>query len=119
MEEILPLLKDKLNDKIQVQVDDEKLTFTITIIGEIFGKLAYPGEIQTMLIMFGDLKEEIPMKVDINESDQTIILMMENKEDYNKIKPVWQKIWNNAVTMLSEVLKGNFEVIKEIPNIDD
>jgi hypothetical protein len=72
MEEILPTLRKKIQEKIHVAEDENNLSFEINISGTPLGKLAYPGEIKTMLKMFGGLNREFPMNVSINEKEQTI-----------------------------------------------
>jgi len=119
MEELLPLLKKKLQDNIQIIENESELTFKLSILEKSNGKLIYPGEIENMLIMFGGLNKKIPMEVHANEEEDEISLKLKNKEDFMVIKSIFHKIWENSIYMFSEVLKGNFEVIREIPDIDD
>jgi hypothetical protein len=119
MEEILPTLRKKIQEKIHITEDESNLSFEITISGTPFGKLAYPGEIEKMLTMFGGLNRKIPMYVSVNEKEQKISIKVENQSDYSIIHSAVNKIWDNAIFMFSEILKGNFDVIKDIPEIDE
>jgi len=118
MEEIIPLLRKKIQEKIQVEEDKDNLSIGIIISGKLFGKLAYPGEIEKMLIMLGGLRSNVPMHISVNEKDQKINLRVENQSDYLLIQTAIKKIWDNAIYMFSEILKGNFDVIKDIPSMD-
>ena len=119
MEEIVPLLRKKIQEKIHVEEEENNLSIGIAISGKLFGKLAYPGEIEQMLIMLGGLRSKIPMHVSVNEKDQTIKLRVENQSDYLLVQSAIKKIWDNAIYMFSEILKGNFDVIKDIPSMDE
>ena len=119
MEEIIPLLRKKIQEKIHVEEDENNLSFGITISGKPFGKLLYPGEIKNMLIMLGGLRGKIPIHVSVNEKDQKINIRIENQSDYLLVQSAIKKIWDNAIYMFSEILKGNFDVIKDIPSMDE
>jgi hypothetical protein len=119
MEEIIPLLQKKIQEKIHVEEDEDNLSIGIVISGKHFGKLAYPGEIEKMLIMLGGLRSKVPMHISVNEKDQKINLRVENLSDYLLIQTAIKKIWDNAIYMFSEILKGNFDVIKDIPSMDE
>jgi hypothetical protein len=117
MEEILPTLRKKIQEKIHIIEDENNLSFAITISGRLLGKLSYLGEM--MLIMFGGLNSKVPMDVSLNEGEQKISIKVENKSDYAIVHSALKKIWDNAIFLFSEILKGNFEVIKDIPEFDD
>jgi hypothetical protein len=119
MEEILPTLRKKIQEKIHIIEDENNLSFAITISGRLLGKLSYLGEIETMLIMFGGLNSKVPIDVSLNEGEQKISIKVENKSDYAIVHSALKKIWDNAIFLFSEILKGNFEVIKDIPEFDD
>lgn len=119
MEELLPILKKKLQDNIHIIENESDLTFKLSILEKSNGKLIYPGEIENMLIMFGGLNKKIPMEVHADEGEDEISLKLENKEAFMLIKSIFHKIWDNSIFMFSEVLKENFEVIRDIPDIDD
>jgi len=119
MEEIFPLLKDMLNNSIQIKKDELNLQFSIIIKTEVKGKLAEPEEVLIMLKMFGGLREDIPIEIIINNEMQTIDLKFDNKENFKKVSLMMDKIWDNAVDMLINLTEGNYNVIKDIPNIDD
>jgi len=69
MEEILPTLRKKIQEKIHLAEDERNLSFEITISETPLGKLAYLGEIEKMLVMFGSLNSKVSMNVSINEKE--------------------------------------------------
>ena len=119
MEGLLPIMKEKFKEKIDIKDDKQNLTITLIVKGEIFGKFLYPDEIPIMLKLFGGLKEDIQMEIKINEKAHEVDIILKNEEDFKKIQTIMKNIWENAVTILGELLKGNYESIKDIPNIDD
>jgi hypothetical protein len=119
MEETIPTLRKKIQEKIHIAKDESNLSFEITISGTALGKFVYPGEIETMLIMFGGLNRKIPMHISISEKEQKISIRVDNQSDYSLVHSALDKIWDNAIFMFSEILKGNFEVIKDLPEIDE
>ncbi len=119
MEEIMPLLKDTLKKAIEIDFDESKLMISLKIKSHIQGNLADPKEIIVMFKMFGEMKEDIPMDISINNEIKTITIKLHDQENYLKLINILNDIWDNAVNMLSSVIKGDFTSIKNIPNIDD
>lgn len=119
MEEILPTLKKKIQEKIHIKEDESNLSLTIMITGTLFGKIAYPGEIETMLVMFGGLNKDFPKHVSVNEEEQKIMIRVENQADFLLLQTAFKGIWDNAIFLFSEILKGNFDVIRDLPEIDE
>ncbi|MFX1407324.1 MAG: hypothetical protein ACFFBW_10230 [Promethearchaeota archaeon] len=119
MEEIFPLLKDMLKNSIQIKKDESNLQISIIIKSEVKGNLAEPEEVIIMLKMFGGLREDLPIEININNEKQAIDLKLDNKENFSKVSSMMDKIWDNAVDMLINLTEGNYNVIKDIPNIDD
>jgi hypothetical protein len=118
MEEIFPLLKDMLKEQIEINKNESKLQISIIIKSEVKGNLAEPEEIIIMLKMFGGLREEIPIEININNERQIIDLKFDDEEDFKKVSSMLDKVWDNAVEMLIELTEGNYNVIKDIPDID-
>ncbi len=119
MEEILPSLKGMLKDAIDIKSDVTRLGITITVLNKIKGNVADPDEILVMLKMFGGLKEDVPMEININNETQIIEIKFQNEEDFKKIQKIMETIWDDAVDMLEQASQGDFSRIKNIPNIDD
>ena len=119
MEEILPSLKGMLKDAIIIKSDATKFEISITILNKINDNVADPEEILVMLKMFGGLKEHVPMEIDINNETQIIELKFQGEEDFKKIQKIMETIWDDAVDMLEQTIKGDFSRIKAVPNIDD
>ena len=119
MEEILPQLKGMLKDATVIKADATLLEITISIINKIDGNVAEPDEIIIMLKMYGGLKEDIPMEIDIDNEAQIITLKFQNEEDFKKVEKIMETLWDNAVDLFVEATEGDLSRIKDIPNIDD
>ena len=119
MEEILPSLKGMLKDATIIKSNATRLEITITVLNKIKGNVADPDEVLIMLKMFGGLKEDVPMEININNETQIIELKFQTEEDFKKIQKIMETIWDDAVDMLEQALLGDFSRIKNIPNIDD
>jgi len=119
MEDILPLLKGMLKDATVIKSDATKFEITIKVLNKINGNVAEPDEILIMLKMFGGLKEDIPMEIDIDNDAQNITLKFQNEEDFKKVAKIMETLWNNAVDLFVEATEGDLSRIKDIPNIDD
>jgi len=119
MEEILPRLKGMLKDATIISSDATKFEITITIVKKINGNVAEPDEVIVMLKMYGGLREDIPMEIDIDNDAQNITLKFQNEEDFIKVAKIMETLWDNAVDMLTSALEGDISRIKDIPKIDD
>jgi len=119
MEEIIPSLKGMLKDATIIKSDATRFEITITVLNKIKGNVTDPDEILVMLKMFGGLKEDVPMEIDINNETQIIQLNFQTEEDFKKIQKIMETIWDDAVDMLEQASQGDFSRIKNIPNIDD
>ena len=119
MEEILPSLKGMLKDATIIKSDATKFEITITILNKIDGNVAEPDEVLIMLKMFGGLKEDIPMEIDIDNEAQNITLKFQNEEDFKKVEKIMETLWDDAVDLFVEATEGDLSRIKDIPNIDD
>ena len=119
MEGFLPTMKEKFKEKIEIKDDKENLSITLIVKGDIFGKFLYPDEIPIILKLYGGLREDIHMEIKTYEKEQKIEIILENEDDFKKIQSIMKNIWENAVNMLAELLKGNYKVIKDVPNIDN
>jgi len=119
MEELFSTLKSLLKDNIEIKKDNKNLIITMVIKSPIKGIVAEPNEILIMLKMFGGLREEIPMEIEIDNENQIIKMKFENKENFEEVSLMMDKIWDNAVEMLVQVTDGNFDIIRDIPDVDD
>ena len=119
MEEILQRLKGMLKDATVIKSDATKFEIVITIVKKINGNVAEPDEIIVMLKMYGGLREDIPMEIDIDNDAQKITLKFENEVDFIKVANIMETLWDNAVDMLTSAMEGDISRIKDIPNLDD
>ena len=119
MEDILIDLKEILTSAIDIKVDKAKLSITMQIKSDnIRGDLATPKEVENMLKIFGGLKEEIPMEIEIDNKNQKINLKFNNKNDLDKIQKLLDKIWDRATHMIEQAIAGDFSVIKDLGDIE-
>lgn len=119
MEELFTTLKNRLKNSIEIKADQPNLIISIIIKSEVKGKIAEPDEVLVMLKMFGGLREEVPLDIEIDNENRKINLKFENMENFEKILDITTKIWDNAVDMLIQVTDGNFDVIRDIPDVDE
>lgn len=119
MEDILPNLKGMLKEAIYIKADVSKLTISMAVKNGIEGIFADPEEIIVMLKMYGGLREEIPMQIDIDNVAQVITLKFQTEENFKKVEIILETLWENAVDMLVQAIDGDFSSIKDIPKIDD
>lgn len=119
MEELLPHLKGMLKEAIDINADALNLTITLIIKNKINGIIAEPEEVVVMLKMYGGLTEEIPMEINIDNENQTIVLKFQNEENYIEIAEIFKTIWDNAIDLLYQAIESDFSRIKNIPDIDN
>jgi len=72
-----------------------------------------------MLKIYGGLREDIPMEIDIDNDSQNISLKFQNEEGFKKVEKILETLWDNAVVILVSVIEGDISRIKDIPKIDD
>ena len=119
MEEILPRLKGMLKDATVIESDVTKFEIVINVVNSVNGNVAEPDEIIVMLKMYGGLKEDIPMEIDIDNDAKKITLKFQNEADFKKVAKIMETLWDNAVDMLTSAMEGDISRIKDIPNLDD
>lgn len=119
MEELLPSLKGILKEAIEIGTDASKLAIKLTIKNKIDGIVAEPKEIIVMLKMYGGLREEIPMEINIDNLNQTITLKFQIEENFKKLSKIFETLWDNTVDLLFQAIESDFSRIKNIPDIDD
>lgn len=108
-----------LKEAIDIETNASLLTIKIIVKNKIEGKVAEPQEIIVMLKMYGGLREDIPMKINIDNETQTITLKFEKEEHFNEVEKIFESIWENAVDLLYQAIESDFSRIKTIPDIDD
>lgn len=119
MEELYLALKDMLKKSIEIEFDKPNLTIYLILKNPIKGNLAEPKEIIVMLKMFGGLREDIPMDINIDNETQQITLKFQDEIYFNKIQEIMESLWENTINMLIQVTKGNFNILNDIPDVDD
>ena len=108
-----------IKEAVDVKTDVSRLTITIVVKKKIIGVVANPDEIIIMLKMYGGLREDIPMEIDIDNDAQIITLKFQNEEGFKRVEKIMEKLWDNAVDLLVSAIEGDVSRLKDIPNIDD
>jgi hypothetical protein len=108
-----------LKEAINVETNASDLTVTMVVKKEVKGNLADPEEVIIMLKMYGGLREDIPMDIDINNQAQTITLKFQNEGNFKEVVKIFETLWDNTVDLLFQAIESDFSRIKNIPNIDD
>lgn len=119
MEELIPILRDLLQNEINITYDESKLLIQLKVTTEFEGKLAEPKEIIAMLQMFGGLREDVSMEIIIDNQLRQISLKFNSNDEYDKIKVIMEKIWDKTIDIFTNVVRGNFRVINDVPEIDE
>ena len=119
MEEMLPSLKAMLKESIALTFEKETRLISMEIKKEVKGKIADKEEIIIMLKMFGGLREDIPMRINIEDRSQKINIAFDTDEDFEKIREIFINLWDNTVELLEKTIQGDFKQITDIPNVDD
>ncbi|MFX0138070.1 MAG: hypothetical protein ACFFDN_30790, partial [Candidatus Hodarchaeota archaeon] len=115
MEEILPNLKNLFTSAIEIKVDEANLTLSMIVKRkEIRGDFATPKEVRNMLKIFGGLKENIPMEIEIDDKAKKIDLKFQNKADLEKIREIMDNIWDRTIQILEKAIAGDFGILKDI-----
>ena len=108
-----------LKEAVDVETDASRLTISMVVKNDIDGVVADPNEIIVMLKMYGGLREDIPMEIDIDDDEQNITLKFQNEEGFKKVEKIMEKLWDNAVDILVSTIEGDLSRINDIPKIDD
>jgi hypothetical protein len=108
-----------LKQAITIETNASDLTVKMIIKKEVKGNLAEPEEVIIMLKMYGGLREDIPMDIDIDNQSQTITLKFQNEGNFKEIVKIFETLWDNTVDLLFQAIESDFSRIKNIPNIDD
>ena len=121
MAEMLELIKSKLMSAIKIDYDENNLIIILNIKGEIQKSdiLAEPQEVKDMLQIFGGLKEDIFMKIDVDNNALNIKLKFQTKEDLEKVKKVLEHIWEQIIDLFEELEKGNSSIIRGVGDFTD
>ena len=116
MEEMIDLVKKRLESAIEIKVDENNFLILIKVKlkEQIIGSIAEPNEVKDMLRMLGGLQEDIPMNIEINNDAGLIKLKFNNKTDMNKAKAVMKNLWERIRFIFNELVKGNYEMIRDM-----
>lgn len=121
MEELIPALKNMLSTAVKIIEDEDNLVITLVIndTENIIRNLAEPKEVKTMLRMFGGLKEEIKMEIEIDEEAKTINMKFNFKEDMDKVREVLDNLWDRIEQLLGQAMMGSLDGFKDLGDFDD
>ena len=121
MEELIPKLSDSLRNAVEIKEDENQLLIELKVKREdlVPGDLGSPNEIKEMVRVFGGLKQDVPMEIDIEENTNVITLKLQNKEDFNIITTVMKGIWERAAEILQKAFKAEPGKTEEFRDLGD
>jgi len=116
MENLIDGLKDMLKNQISIETNDKELIINLNLRGERKNKdeLGDETELRDMLKIFGGLKEEIQMNINIDEESQKFSIKFTNKEDMEKVHKILENLWERAADLLKKAFIGDFKAIKDL-----
>ncbi|TFG14883.1 MAG: hypothetical protein EU535_02585 [Promethearchaeota archaeon] len=121
MAEMLKLIKNKLMSAVEIDYDENNLIIILNVKGEIQKSdiLAEPQEVKDMLQILGGLKEDIFMKIDVDNNARNIKLEFQIKEDLEKVKKILEHIWERTIHLFEELEKGNSNILRGVGDFSD
>jgi len=72
-----------------------------------------------MIHILGGLKEDILMKINVDNNTRNIKLKFQTKEDLEKVKKVLDNIWERTIHIFEELEKGNSSILRGIGDFTD
>jgi hypothetical protein len=124
MEDLLPNLSDLLKKSIRIEENNDKLSIKLEVKNKelILGDLGKPFEIQEMIRLFGGLKQEIPLEIDLNEETKVITILLSNKGDFEAVSSAIKNVWDRASELLIKAFyaePGKTEEFRDLGDFND
>ncbi len=124
MEDLFPKLENSLRNAVEIKENKNSLLIELKVKEKdlIPGDLGSPNEVEEMIRIFGGVKDEIQMKVDVDKTTNTFSLKFENEEDYEAVSTVMKNIWQRASELLIKAYSaepGNIGVFRELGDFDE
>jgi hypothetical protein len=119
--EIFDSIGSMLRDSIIIRSDEKNLTLSLIFKKNVISKddLGEEVEIKDMLRIFGGLREDISMEIDIDMESQKIELKFQKKEDMVKVNDVLDNLWDNTLKLARKAFSGDFSVIRDLGDFND
>ena len=124
MEDILPKLSELLKSSIRIEEIIDNLTIKLEFKNNelIPGDLGKPFEIQEMIRVFGGLKQNISMEIDVNEETKIITIIPSNKGDFEAVSSAMKHVWDRASELLLKAFyaePGKTEEFRDLGDFND
>ena len=124
MEELIPKLSDLLNRTVEIREDKNNLLIELEVKEKnlIPGDLGKPHEVKEMITIFGGVKKEISMEIDVNENTNIVTIKLLNLEDFETISAALKNIWANVSELLLRALKtepGKLDEFRDLGNFSN
>jgi len=124
MEELIPKLSNLLNKAIEIREDKNQLLIELNVKKKdlIPGDLGTPNEVKDMIRVFGGVKQNIPMEINIDEKTKTITLKLLKKEDFEIISTAMKNIWGRVPELLLKAFNaepGKTTEFRDLGDFDD
>lgn len=124
MEELFPKLSKSLSNTVEIKVDENQLLIELKVKKEelIPGDLGTPNEIKEMIRIFGGIKQDIPMEVEVDEKNKIITLKLMKKEDFEIINIAMKNIWERVSELIIKAFNaelGKIDEFRDLADFDD
>lgn len=124
MEELLPKLSSSLNNAVEIKEDENQLLIELKVKKEdlIPGDLGTPNEVKEMIRIFGGVKQDIQMEVDVDEKTKIITLRLLKREDFEVISTVMKDIWERVSELLIKAFNaepGKIDIFRDLGDFDE
>ena len=117
MESIFSILRTKLKELIKIEFDDRNRTVYLWVKSKQYTEdlIGTPDEVKVMLIIFGGLRENASVNIEVNNDSKIIKIVTEIDETYTNLKSIMNHIWDDAIDLLEQANVGDlskFQTIK-------
>ncbi len=124
MEELLPKLENLLNNAVEIKENSNQLLIELKVKNKdlIPGDLGTPKEVEEMIRIYGGVKDEIQMNVDVDKKTNTFSLKFEKKEDFEAISNVMKNLWQRLSELVEKAINtelGKTDTFKDFRDFDE
>ena len=124
MEELIPELSDLLNKTVEIREEKNRLLIELEVKEKnlIPGDLGKPHEVKEMITIFGGVKKEISMEIDINENTNIITIKLLTLEDFETISAALKNIWAKIAELLiraKNIEPGKLDEFRDLGNFSN
>jgi hypothetical protein len=122
MEDLFAKLSELLKNSIRIDENKDKLSIKLEIKNKDLvppGDIGKPFEIQEMIRVFGGLKHDIPMEINVNEDTKIITIKLSNKENFEVVSSAMKNVWDRASELLIKAFYAEPGKTEEFRDLGD